>query len=41
MGDLKRMGISDFILTKYEKYTPEKLLSDAIVAAFRGDLLLY
>ncbi|CAM5781936.1 hypothetical protein [Brevibacillus borstelensis] len=35
------MGTSAFILMKQEKYTPEKLLSDSIVAAFHADAGLY
>uniref|UniRef100_UPI00406C38B4 hypothetical protein n=1 Tax=Paenibacillus sp. FSL H7-0350 TaxID=2975345 RepID=UPI00406C38B4 len=35
------MGSSAFILMKQEKYTPEKLLSDTIVAAFHADARLY
>lgn len=35
------MGTSAFILMKQEKYTPEKLLSDTIVAAFHADARLY
>ncbi|PNQ86212.1 hypothetical protein ACN92M_07675 [Paenibacillus polymyxa] len=35
------MGSSAFILIEREKYTPEKLLGDAIVAAFHADAGLY
>lgn len=35
------MGTSAFILKKREEYSPEKLLSDAIVAAFHADARLY
>ncbi|MCI1694294.1 hypothetical protein [Aneurinibacillus aneurinilyticus] len=35
------MGTSAFILMRQEKYTPEKLLGDAIVATFHADVRLY
>ncbi|WP_145413128.1 hypothetical protein [Paenibacillus xylanexedens] len=35
------MGISAVILKKKDKYSPEKLLADTIVAAFHSDAALY
>ena len=35
------MSTSAFILTQQATYSPEKLLSDTIVAVFHADLLAY